>query len=151
MWIGKISFHGLKPALQKLTPEAYTEILPRLKFLEELPATQEGLGKWFVWEALATSDEAQIITDELGVDITVSRMRGVQSPRAAFEKTGDTFQISVANVGLLAIDHVSVLEDCCTDALQDELKKGWRIIAVCPPNDKRRPTYIIGRSGKGDD
>lgn len=48
--------------------------------------------------------------------------------------------------GLWAVAETLLLEDACTDALQDALAKGWRIIAVQPQPDQRRPDYILGRS-----
>lgn len=55
-------------------------------------------------------------------------------------------QIAVPDLGLLSIEKVYLLENACTDTLQDYLEQGWRIIAVCPPNSQRRPDYILGRS-----
>ena len=46
---------------------------------------------------------------------------------------------------LLAIAETKLLEDSCTDALQAALADGWRIIAVQPQPDQRRPDYILGR------
>lgn len=60
--------------------------------------------------------------------------------------TGQAVQIAIADVGLLRINTVKVVEDICTDALQEELDDGWRILAVCPPNAARRPDYILGRT-----
>lgn len=59
--------------------------------------------------------------------------------------SGDIVQVHVPNLGLLAINEVEWIDDACTERLQDELDKGWRILAVCPPLMERRPTYIIGR------
>ena len=59
---------------------------------------------------------------------------------------GTHIHVTVPNVGLLMIDEVAWEEDCCTDQLQSRLDDGWRIIAVCPPNGDRRPTYILGRT-----
>lgn len=59
--------------------------------------------------------------------------------------SGDIVQVHVPNLGLLAINEVEWMEDACTEALQGELDRGWRILAVCPPLMERRPTYIIGR------
>lgn len=61
--------------------------------------------------------------------------------------------VHVPNIGLLQVDEVTNLDDCCTDVLQAHLDKGWRILCVCPPNNQRRPDYIMGRSStdrKGD-
>lgn len=43
-----------------------------------------------------------------------------------------------------------LLQDSCTDGLQDCLNKGWRILAICPQPDQRRPDYILGRYDQGD-
>lgn len=53
-------------------------------------------------------------------------------------------QVHLPGNELLRIHEVQVQEDCCTDHLQDLLKQGWRIIAVCP-QASRRPDYILGR------
>lgn len=63
------------------------------------------------------------------------------------DQPGATFiQISIPDLALLSINEVQVLEDACTEELQVMLDKGFRIIAVCPPNSQRRPDYILGRS-----
>lgn len=54
-------------------------------------------------------------------------------------------QIAIPDFGLLGIRYVEVLEDACTNELQSMLDKGWRILAICPPNSQRRPDYILGR------
>lgn len=56
-----------------------------------------------------------------------------------------TVQMHLPNFSLLTFNQVSVLEDYCTNRLQEKLNEGWRIIAVCPPLSERRPTYIVGR------
>lgn len=47
--------------------------------------------------------------------------------------------------GLLVITETMLLEDSCTDSLQGYLSEGWRIVAVQPQPDQRRPDYILGR------
>lgn len=43
------------------------------------------------------------------------------------------------------INQTMLLEDCCTDYLQQHLSKGWRIIAICPQPNQRRPDYVLGK------
>lgn len=43
------------------------------------------------------------------------------------------------------INQTMLLEDCCTDYLQSHLIKGWRIIAICPQPNQRRPDYVLGK------
>lgn len=50
------------------------------------------------------------------------------------------------NNALFSVVETMLLENSCTDALQEQLAKGWRIIAVQPQPDQRRPDYILGRS-----
>jgi hypothetical protein len=61
---------------------------------------------------------------------------------------GVTVITHVPNLGLMLMNEVQVLEDCCTDTLQKELDEGWHMLAVCPPNAQRRPDYILGRHNK---
>ena len=56
--------------------------------------------------------------------------------------------VAVAGLGMLTIDEVKCNYDLCTESLQDELDKGWRIIAICVQPDQRRPDYILGRTKK---
>lgn len=55
-------------------------------------------------------------------------------------------EVHVPGLGLLLMRSVRLLEDACTDDLQRELDKGWRIIAACPQPDQRRPDYILGHA-----
>lgn len=53
-------------------------------------------------------------------------------------------EVHVPNMPLLLYNETLLLEDSCTDALQNRLDEGWRIIAACP-QPQRRPDYILGR------
>lgn len=92
-------------------------------------------------------DESEVTAwADAGVELTMSRIKGLASPDGDIRNT--IYQISVANVGLMQIQTVDVLENCCTDELQRWLDNSWRILAVCPPNDARRPSYVMGHFEK---
>lgn len=55
----------------------------------------------------------------------------------------ETVNVVVPDLGVLAIRHVRLLENGCTDELQRLLDNGWRLLAVCP-QPTRRPDYILG-------
>lgn len=87
--------------------------------------------------------------NEYGFNPMVSKIKGLQyleeiSSKNAMSSTIVT-QVSVPNNALFEVNEVTWLEDACTQLLQEHLDKGWRILAVCPSNDSRRPDYIIGR------
>jgi hypothetical protein len=46
---------------------------------------------------------------------------------------------------LTAINEVDYFLNLCTEELQEKLDEGWRILAICPQADQRRPDYIVGR------
>ena len=56
-------------------------------------------------------------------------------------------QIVMPGYELLGYGQIIVLDDCCTDVVQSHLDDGWRIIAVMPQPDSRRPDYILVRKG----
>ena len=43
------------------------------------------------------------------------------------------------------VNRTILVGDSCTDALQGYLDEGWRILAIQPQPDQRRPDYILGR------
>tara|TARA_R110000824_G_C15233132_1_gene679124 strand:- start:38918 stop:39460 length:543 start_codon:yes stop_codon:yes gene_type:complete len=54
-------------------------------------------------------------------------------------------EVHMPGQALAMYNDTLLMEDSCTDALQNELANGWRIIAVCPQPDQRRPDYVLGR------
>ena len=57
--------------------------------------------------------------------------------------------VSVPNAALFAVQSITWVEDACTQHIQSMLNTGWRIVAVIPANDCRRPTYIMGHPDAG--
>ena len=95
-----------------------------------------------------------LVWSEAGIGLEVNRLKGVSYPvhptdalRGALNGAPPTvLNISVSNAGLYDVRSVTYQENACTDALQAMLDRGWRLLAVCPPNDARRPTYILGHA-----
>jgi hypothetical protein len=59
-------------------------------------------------------------------------------------------EVHVPGIGLLLMNEIRLEEDCCTNHLSNLLEEGWRIIAVCPQPDQRRPDYVLGRQSRND-
>lgn len=53
-------------------------------------------------------------------------------------------QAPISGPHLHSLNRLLLLENCCSDELQTALDKGWRIIAVCP-QEQRRPDYVLAR------
>ncbi len=103
------------------------------------------------FEGIATAEQAQCLTD-YGMKVTLGRVRGMfydkQPQQLLREANAAKAEVHIhvpGGVALTGVRRVTWLEDACTEELQRHLDEGWRIIAVCPPNDSRRPTYILGR------
>jgi len=54
--------------------------------------------------------------------------------------------VHISNLGLLSINQLGFATDKCTEELQVLVNEGWRILAICPQPDQRRPDYVLGRS-----
>jgi len=54
-------------------------------------------------------------------------------------------EVHMPGQALSMYNDMKLLEDSCTDVLQEALNEGWRIIAACPQPDQRRPDYVLGR------
>jgi hypothetical protein len=79
---------------------------------------------------------------EIVVNI-VDKLERIQNTEKVFN---EKCNVHLPGLGLLSINEVMLLEDSCTDTLQDYIGSGWRIISVCPQPDQRRPDYILGRT-----
>lgn len=99
-----------------------------------------------VYEGLLMDADEVAAWGDAEVEVTISRIKGLASNARELQQT--IFQVSIAGIGLMQIQCVELLENCCTVELQNWLDRGWRIVAVCPPNDTRRPSYIMGHVDK---
>ena len=73
--------------------------------------------------------------------------RMIENDRTMNEKCN----VHIGGHSLMQINETILLENSCTDALQNELDAGWRIVAACVQPDGRRPDYILGRYNAGKD
>lgn len=86
-----------------------------------------------LYEAKSEVDIASMI--EASVSSSVEAIGKLFNETTSSEQPGPS---------LLNVDETLLMEDACTNALQENLDNGWRIIAVCP-QPQRRPDYILGR------
>lgn len=138
--------------ISKMEPEAWEKLkaaLPTERLSDTQASQYISSGPW-----ICDLDEAKV-WDSFGISLSISKIRGVSYPVTPADAVRDALRaggvgttiinnVSVSNVGLYDVRHVHYEEDCCTDKLQGLLNEGWRLLAVCPPNDSRRPTYILG-------
>ncbi len=139
--------------VQKMEPEAYQALRIRIPEME-LPEDQSKCVGYWSSPFIGTVDELQYLS-ELGLKVEVSRVRGLLAetlpglgaPPAPPGAT-QVVNVTIPGIGLFSVQRLEVLENSCTDVVQGRLNEGWRIVAVCPPNDTRRPTYVMGHADK---
>lgn len=142
--------------LKEITPEEYATLQKQVDL--GLPESREELSTWSSYTAVGTIEDLQLLSD-LGIQVKVSRVRGIfaeslpnpNNLAAYLNRPPSQTQIvnvAIPNAGLFSVVQVMVLEDACTEELQRRLDDDWRIVAVCPPNDTRRPTYILGHMNR---
>lgn len=139
--------------IKELAPSQYEEL--REEFPEfELPDDQTKVPDWNTYTVHGTQRDLDILA-RWGLEPQIRRIRGqfidrlnLPANRIPAPEAGQVVNITIPSAGLFAVQTVDVLEDLCTNELQGWLDAGWRIVAVCPPNDTRRPTYIVGHPDK---
>ena len=159
--MGREKWEEMRAGLAGLELPAWDEVRANTPEEDEEAKREGGKKRYRYWNAsgLITTEEAVRLT-AMGVKLSVSRVRGLFSDRDPASVLADAqsgrvpgsvhIDISVpGGVALTSIRKVTWLEDACTQVLQNWLSDGWRIIAVCPPNYTRRPTYIIGHENAG--
>lgn len=90
----------------------------------------------------------QTCTKSLNIAEALSRMADksvlqITSPES--HTYNNRVDVHMPGMALSTYNQVMLMEDACSDAVQNELSAGWRIVAVCPQPDQRRPDYILGR------
>jgi hypothetical protein len=134
--------YGSKAKIKELSEEDYAEAC---RVCDELAGRNEG--HYWPGEAIIDLNEAGPVFSRLGIEFKIKKFKGTMPVGSAMpELSGQPVHVHVPNIGLLHMNHVLLLGDCCTDELQRHLDDGWRILCVCPPNSQRRPDYIMGRS-----
>ena len=139
---------------QSLTNEQYADLREHVGLPETKPD--------FMHEAVWLDHDALMACARHGVTITPAedsntntmlvklchRMGGMEVSLAERVAEGSAVTIAIPDIGLLTMRAVTVLTNGCTDILQEYLNKGWRLLAVCPPNGARRPDYVLGHADK---
>lgn len=97
------------------------------------------IGLWDDFRALAPFKVVKF-WEEPRIDEFVARQNTVINQKV---------NVAVPGFGLMSITEVTNCNDMCTDALQEMMKEGWKILAICVQPDQRRPDYILGRFQSG--
>lgn len=154
-----VEFTGNYGRWKKFTEEEWTELRTAIPSLPEKPPD------WGPGGDHLLTDENISVVSKYGLQFQLSqkehgaglgtmlvklqdRIRALEldsANKAELMQHGACVQIHIPDLVLLGFNEVQVLDNCCTDSLQEHLDVGWRIIAVCPPNAQRRPDYVIGR------
>lgn len=89
-----------------------------------------------------TNTETQIdLTEYQNIFKTLERLSHQLQDRDSFNSH---CQVHVVGSHLMTVNELMFCEDYCTDALQDRLNEGWKIISCCV-QDAWRPDYVLGR------
>jgi ribulose bisphosphate carboxylase small subunit len=155
--------HCFDPEEVRVSQE--TEKKKKLVFktdMVELSTSKEYLGTLEVFMAkfpsLKIKIRGMVQTSEDTTMTMINRMTEVQTKLEkallSFDEKIEFNQkcdVHISNLGLLSINQLGFATDMCTEQLQEILKQGWRILAICPQPDQRRPDYVLGRTILNED
>lgn len=104
--------------------------------------------RWAVAQMFEVEVEPNSVSNTLEMIETHTKLMQKQFEQLAkfSEQTfNDKCNVSITNDFLTQVNQTMLLEDACTDYLQECLSLGWRIISVTPQPNQRRPDYVLGK------
>lgn len=119
---GRTCYGDLEPCVVIAHKHGFDIKLPKLDGDDEISCLQK---------IIELIDKANIVPRQLAIDNHPS--------------FNAKCNVHVPNNTMLRFDEVIFIEDACTVGIQEHLNEGYRIIAVCPQPDQRRPDYILGK------
>lgn len=127
------------------TPEELCVLKEAWVFGSAIEPDKDGCMRWWD-ESLVDADKMPLCPFEITRVVRNDAPLGLDTNTAArVPVVNNKVNVMVPGLGLLLLDDVKVCTDYCTDSLREELNSGWRIVAVCPQPDQRRPDYVLGR------
>lgn len=143
----KVSPYDLR-RLHEEKPALYAELVDAIPGLPKGDELRERYDEWS-----AFIQDPSLLPQEL---LDIARWEAIKPLKVLFDR--DRFagakgikealassQVHLPGNELLGISCVEVREDYCTEDLQRDLDRGWRIVAVCVRSSQRRPDYVLGR------
>ena len=120
-------------------------------YVGHLESVLELVSKIEIEEVLRTKNRGLNCLDEMLHRIT-NNLREIETRIDRYQEQlfNKKVNVHVPGNALLEMERVHYETDCCTDRLAELLEQGWRIIAVCPQPDQRRPDYVLGMKGVTD-
>lgn len=73
----------------------------------------------------------------------LNKVKDLSSNKEVIEFVKTVNQVVMPGYDLLEYKGILVLENSCTEDINEHLKSGWRIIAVLPQHNQRRPDYVL--------
>lgn len=136
----------------KLTPEQVTAMQPHVTE----PVNGDHYWSEYTGDVMAVMDALpgvaiELIPGAIPVPVWLELMAELKALGVAVgtgqTRLNDRVNVVVPDLGLLQMRRVAVRTDYCTESLQLDLDRGWRILAICPQPDQRRPDYVLGFPG----
>tara|TARA_R110000744_G_scaffold352095_1_gene458121 strand:+ start:5446 stop:6006 length:561 start_codon:yes stop_codon:yes gene_type:complete len=125
--------------------ECSTSHISNVVASDSLALTAEQVGKL----ALAGLSPLALDIPIQTVSVDVSEMMQNVADKGFATGGGDVYnnkcEVHMPGNMMLMFNETMLLENSCTDEMQEQLNRGWRIMAACPQPDQRRPDYILGR------
>ena len=97
-------------------------------------------------------NELEKMDPRLWVYCTFSPVKLLEMMEGARINTDNVFeaakrnQIMLPNNLMLEMAELRIETDQCTEEINNLLHEGWKLIAVLPQHQQRRPDYLLGRS-----
>jgi hypothetical protein len=88
--------------------------------------------------------EVETIHNFINYDVLAEKISNSLISKTGSNLFNNRLEIHQPNTPLFTYNNFIHLDDCCTDILQEHINRGYRVVAICPQPDQRRPDYILG-------
>lgn len=110
--------------------------------------TQANLSDLYLHDGLLMDAEEVQAWNDVGIDVAVSRIKGIASNARDLQST--IFQVCIAGIGpmqIRCVDYIKgedQIDHYACEEVNNWIKKGWRILSVVQPPDCSFPTFVMG-------
>lgn len=82
----------------------------------------------------------------INLDLLAEKISNSLISKTGSNLFNNRLEVHQPNMPLFTYNDYTYITDCCTEKLQtDFIDQGYRVVAICPQPDQRRPDYILGR------
>ena len=92
---------------------------------------------------ISVNEEIQF--ENIDLDLLAAKIATSLIGKTGSNLFNNRLEVHQPNMPLFTYNDYIYELDCCSERLQEHIDDGYRVVAICPQPDQRRPDYVLGR------